>query len=171
MAEQRPFEERPAARPAAAPASQPSNFQPVQPQKSGLGCLGWIGIIVAAIFVISVIASIVPDTNKTRNSSSSSSSQSSGASADPIEQARVVLGGAYSYEQVKSVTDAALSSAGLTVNDDNRSRAWSSALAATKDSTVNPMSVMQCAPELLNAASGLELPEAIALCYTEMALE
>lgn len=179
MTENRPLNERPEARPVTVPDLNMSDEPPAKPAKQKMGCCGWILIvpmaIVGIVIVWSVVSGIAESINSSRSSSSPSSSsqsspQQSSTPADPIEQARVVLGGAYSYEQVQSVTDSALSAAGLVLNDDNRNRAWSSAIAVTENSNVSPMAVLECAPGLISAAGNLSLPDAIGFCYTEISL-
>lgn len=95
-------------------------------------------------------------------------SDTSSKTSNPIEQVQIILGGTHSYESIDRVTDSALDAANLPLSDENRSRAWSSALAVTEDSDVSPMAVMQCASGLLSIGSGISLPEAIALCYVEL---
>lgn len=97
-----------------------------------------------------------------------------GNSSDPIHQAATVLSDEYgesvSYEQVKSVTDNALSETGNPVNDEYRSKAWSSVLAALKDpklSAVDPMDVMSCVADG-DAGAGMTLPQMAAFCAVSL---
>lgn len=160
----------------------PGQFSTTQPKSDG--GRGWqvlLGIVVAAL-VITLIATVGsnnrPSPAVTNGSSTGGSStpggNTSGASTDPIERARVVLGGVYSYAQVKSVTDQALSATSTATTDTNRSRAWSAVLAAVKGLedkgySVAPMGVMRCVAGF-GPASGLDFPEASALCATDIAV-
>lgn len=58
-------------------------------------------------------------------------------------QARVVLSGEYTYEEVAAATDWALTASNTPVTDEYRSRAWSSILSAVADLNVEPMAVTQ----------------------------
>jgi hypothetical protein len=93
---------------------------------------------------------------------------------DPIEQARVVLGGQYSYDTVKAATDGALTATGLGLTDANRNSAWSSVLAvidglSETGYSVAGMDVMLCVPGVARAGS-TNFPDAAALCATEIAV-
>ncbi|MBT2495074.1 hypothetical protein J7E45_05580 [Microbacterium sp. ISL-59] len=81
----------------------------------------------------------------------------------------MVLGGAYTYEQVKQTTDAALTATNTAVNDENRSRAWSSVLSVTKELNARPMDVMLCVTDY-GPIANMKLPDAAALCATEIHL-
>lgn len=87
-------------------------------------------------------------------------------SKDPIEQARVVLNGKYSYGQIKEITDGVATAYGLPVNDDSRSRIWSAVLAVTDKTTVKPMDVITCARTPLT--KGQTFPSAVGLCFTTL---
>lgn len=87
-------------------------------------------------------------------------------SKDPIEQARVVLNGKYSYGQIKEVTDGVATAYGLPVSDDSRSRIWSAVLALTDKTSVKPMDVITCARTPLT--KGQTFPSAAALCFTTL---
>ncbi|MBF4513637.1 hypothetical protein ITJ66_14195 [Plantibacter sp. VKM Ac-2885] len=92
------------------------------------------------------------------------------AADDPIEQAREVVGGSYSYERVQQATAAALVATGTPVTTDNSFKAWSSVLAVTDKLGIQPMEVMLCVPELASSESGLTFPEVAALCASEIYL-
>jgi hypothetical protein len=93
---------------------------------------------------------------------------------DPIEQARAVLGGVHSYDEVLAATDAALAAGGMPRDDENRSRLWSSilrtgkGLAAKGYANPDPMTVMTCLPGSM-AARGVALLESVAYCSLEVA--
>ncbi|GAA1998536.1 hypothetical protein FHS08_001381 [Microbacterium ulmi] len=77
-----------------------------------------------------------------------------------------MLGGAYTYETVESVTTAALAATGTTVSNENFSRAWSAVLKVTDGvQGVAPMDVMSCVANTMSD-SGFDFPEAAALCAT-----
>lgn len=184
MSEERPFEERPAARPVT-PEPLPGATTPldptVPPKKRmgcfGIGCIGVIVVIVLAI-LIPVIGSAINNAQSssggggtTSNDGTSNSGGGSGGSTDPIEQARVVLGGAYSYDAVKQATDAALAATGTPISSENYSRAWSAVLAVTKNlAGVAPMDVMDCVAEL-GPSSAMDFPDTAAICATTIHLD
>ncbi|MBD8467817.1 hypothetical protein IFU30_16245 [Plantibacter sp. CFBP 8798] len=134
--------------------------------------------IIAAIGAIVVVSVVVGGSRPPAvQSDSQSSMQSPPADApalqtadDPIEQAREVVGGSYSYERVQQATAAALVATGTPVTTDNFSRAWSSVLAVTDKLGIEPMEVMLCVPELASSESGLTFPEVAALCASEIYL-
>lgn len=135
--------------------------------------------IIAAIGAIVVVGVVVGGSRPPSavQSDSQSSMQSPPADApslqaadDPIEQAREVVGGSYSYERVQQATAAALVATGTPVTTDNFSRAWSSVLAVTDKLGIEPMEVMLCVPELASSESGLTFPEVAALCASEIYL-
>lgn len=115
---------------------------------------------------------------------SGSESSSSGAesntsaeadnTADPIEQARVVLDGNHSYDEVKDVTDRALQAAGESLTDENRSRAWSSILKTQSGlvekgyASPDAYQVMGCVPGSI-ASHGVAFTAAVAYCSLEIA--
>jgi hypothetical protein len=190
MSDDRPFDQRPAARPAPPSQPLPGQFGPPDqavPKPGGMGCfgVGCIGVVVvvAVIAVIALGIIVVGAVTSGVNTASTGSStgqgpaeqedsgvSGEGTSADPIEQARVVLGGAYAYDTVKSVTDAALSATGTPATSENYSRAWSAVLTVSDNlEGVDPMAVMECVGEI-GAASGFDFPEAAALCATEIQL-
>lgn len=176
MTNPRPFDERPAARPVPSPAvpsgSVPPNAE--MPPKSGMGCfgIGCIGMIV--VIVLAIFIPIIGDTISSTPGGSGSSTTSGGGSAgstDPIEQARVVLGGGYSYETVKAATDAALTATNTPISNDTYSRAWSSVLKVADGLPgVAPMDVMNCVADL-GPSSGMDFPETTALCGTTIHLD
>lgn len=104
-----------------------------------------------------------------------SASTSSADDADPIHQATTVLsvkyGSSVSYDEVKSVTDQALSATGNPVDDEYRGKAWSAVLKVVDGqaalASVDPMDVMRCASGG-NAGSGVSLPDVIALCAVSL---
>jgi ABC-type glycerol-3-phosphate transport system substrate-binding protein len=104
-----------------------------------------------------------------------STSSSSADDADPIHQATTVLstkyGDSVTYDEVKSVTDQALSATGNPVDDEYRGRAWSAVLKVIDGqaalASVDPMDVMRCASGG-NAGSGVELSQVIALCAVSL---
>lgn len=195
MTEDRPISERPAARPVrqvapSAAGSSPnestqSNADTPEPPKKGMsctsiGCLSIVVIVVLALVIGPIINSISgSSTGSTRPSGGTSSNSSSGSggggsstgsSTDPIEQARVVLGGAYSYSEVKTATDNALRATGTPVTDEYRSRAWSAVLAATRDlDSASQMEVMRCVAEI-GPESGFDFPDAAGLCAADVTL-
>ncbi|MBD8534422.1 hypothetical protein [Plantibacter sp. CFBP 13570] len=134
--------------------------------------------IIAAIGAIVVVSVVVGGSRPAAvQSDRQSSVQSPPADApslqtadDPIEQAREVVGGSYSYERVQQATAAALVATGTPVTTDNFSRAWSSVLAVTDKLGIEPMEVMLCVPELASSESGLTFPEVAALCASEIYL-
>ena len=135
--------------------------------------------IIAAIVAIVAVSVVVGGSRPPAagQSDSQSSMQSPPADApslqtadDPIEQAREVVGGSYSYERVQQATAAALIATGTPVTTDNFSRAWSSVLAVTDKLGIEPMDVMLCVPELASSESGLTFPEVAALCAGEIYL-
>lgn len=93
-------------------------------------------------------------------------------SDDPIEQARVVLLGEYSYEEIKHVTDTALTVTGMQLTDDMRSRAWSSVLVLADTSGVEQMTIMRCVAEGGGGSvqDGVDFPDAAGLCTSVLAL-
>ncbi|ALJ20639.1 hypothetical protein [Microbacterium sp. No. 7] len=125
-------------------------------RRGGWGCLG----LVVAVVGIGIAFSAL---------SGGQTTGETGYSDDPIEQARVVLRGEYTYQQIKEATDTAIAGAGLPVNDDSRSRAWSAILAVTKDLDVPPMEIMLCVGEYAPVAH-MEFAEVVALCATELHL-
>jgi hypothetical protein len=134
----------------------------------------WIGLTVLIIGGIALGALAKDESNPSGSARSNDTTEQAGEqpprSSDPIEQARVVLGGVYSYDEVKSVTDSALEATGTAVNDDTRSRAWSAVLAVTENlSGVDPMEVMQCV-EALGLASNTDFPDTAAICATSISL-
>ncbi|WP_281640520.1 hypothetical protein [Aurantimicrobium minutum] len=168
MSDERPYEERPAARPinpVTSPETQnfgdvpnkpSSGNQPIKPtNKKGIGCLGWSLIIIAAIVLISVIASAG---NGTKSNTV--------ATTDPIEQVQVVLNNAYSYEEISSISSTVISSYGLPATDESISKIWSSVLAVTDGSSVAPMDVMTCART--PADPSFEFPNMVAYCFTAL---
>lgn len=167
MSEGRPLSERPAAKPAV-PADA-SGSAPVAPAKRGLGCfgIGCLGVIGIAV-VIGIVSIVGGQMSKSPGGGNGGSGTSSNT-ADPIEQARVVLGGAYTYEQVKQTTDAALTATSTVVSDENRSRAWSSVLSVTKELNAAPMDVMLCVTAY-GPVANMTFPDAAALCATEIHL-
>ncbi|MCU1529666.1 MAG: hypothetical protein JWP75_3429 [Frondihabitans sp.] len=144
----------------------PSMAKPAAlPPKKRIGCFG-IGVLVVTLIVVVavMIGMILANTG---------GSSGGGGTTDPIEQARVVLstnfGESYSYSEVKSATDAALSATGESVNDDMRNRGWSSILTVVKApelSAVSPMEVMRCVARegVTPARAGLGFPDVVALC-------
>jgi hypothetical protein len=135
--------------------------------------------IIAAIGAIVVVSVVVggsspPAAVQSDSQSSMHSPPADGPSMqtadDPIEQAREVVGGSYSYERVQQATAAALVATGTPVTTDNFSRAWSSALAVTDKLGIEPMDVILCVPELASSESGLTFPEVAALCASEIYL-
>ncbi|WP_153303524.1 hypothetical protein [Plantibacter flavus] len=135
--------------------------------------------IIAAIGAIVVVSVVVGGSRPPAavQSDSQSSVQSPPADApslqtadDPIEQAREVVGGSYSYERVQQATAAALVATGTPVTTDNFSRAWSSVLAVTDKLGIEPMEVMLCVSELASSESSLAFPEVAALCASEIYL-
>jgi hypothetical protein len=134
--------------------------------------------ILAAIGAIVVVSVVVGGSRPLAVQSDSQSSMHSPpadgpsmqAADDPIDQAREVVGGSYSYERVQQATAAALVATGTPVTTDNFSRAWSSVLAVTDKLGIEPMDVMLCVPELASSESGLTLPEVAALCASEIYL-
>ena len=164
MTEERPFDERPAARPsepAETTARKSARVESNQPKKVEIGTYGWVSIIAVGIAVIvGIVNGLVGNGNSSRS-----------ATDDPIEQARVVIGGGYKYDEIKVATDNALTAAGLATNDENRNRAWSSVISVASGSNVDEMAVMQCVPSQIAAAGSLSLPDAVAFCFTEMKLE
>ena len=160
---------------------------PLPPAKTGpgcgMGCLAIIGVIIALVIIGSIVGAVSKgggssssggSSGTSSGGSSSGGTTSGGSSSDPIEQARVVLGGGYSYATVLSATDGALSATGLSGTDDNRSRAWSSVLSVVKGLTakgysVGPMDVMLCVPGIANS-SGWDFPDSAALCATDLAV-
>ncbi|WP_137244045.1 hypothetical protein [Plantibacter flavus] len=134
--------------------------------------------IIAAIGAIVVVSVVVggarPPAGQSDGQSSMHSPPADGpsmqAADDPIEQAREVVGGSYSYERVQQATAAALVATGTPVTTDNFSRAWSSVLAVTDKLGIEPMDVMLCVPELASSESGLTFPEVAALCASEIYL-
>ncbi|MEV4689457.1 hypothetical protein [Microbacterium sp. LWH3-1.2] len=186
MSEPRPYDERPAARPVP-PAAVPGGSVPpnakVPPKKSmgcfAIGCLGVIVVIVLAI-LIPVIGNAIGSASNGGDSSTTTTSGpspggnsggGSGGSSDPIEQARVVLRGAYSYDTVKAATDAALAATNTPISDENYSRAWSAVLEVTDNLTgVAPMDVMACVAEL-GPSSGMDFPDTTAICATSIHLD
>ncbi|MBD8104391.1 hypothetical protein [Plantibacter sp. CFBP 8775] len=135
--------------------------------------------IIAAIGAIVVVSVVVGGSRPPAavRSDSQSSVQSPPADApslqaadDPIEQAREVVGGSYSYERVQQATAAALVATGTPVTTDNFSKAWSSVLAVTDKLGIEPMEVMLCVPELASSESGLTFPEVAARCASEIYL-
>ncbi len=98
----------------------------------------------------------------------------SGDAPDSIEQARVVLGGGHTYDEVQVATDAALQSAGESLTDSNRGSAWSSILKVEKGlvekgyPAPDSMTVMKCIPGSI-ANRGVSLTEAVAYCSLEIA--
>lgn len=145
----------------ALPVAQPTPTAPQTPQPSNRALLGWG--IPAGLVVILVIIGIV---------NGAGGNSRPGDTEDPIEQARVVLEAnhdeQYTYSEIKSVTDRALSVTGEPLTDRNRSGAWSAALAVTEGSTVSPMAVMRCTAEegAGSQGAGLSLSDVIALCST-----
>jgi hypothetical protein len=104
-----------------------------------------------------------------------SASTGSADDADPIHQATAVLSAKYgdsvTYDEVKSVTDQALSATGNPVDDEYRGKAWSSVLSVIDGqaalASVDPMDVMRCAAGG-NAGSGVELSQVIAVCAVSL---
>lgn len=131
-----------------------------------MGCsLIVIGVLLLVIIVSSVVGALTSSSGANDTNSSSTESISRG-STDPIEQARVVLGEQYSYEAIKSATDAALAATDTSVTDDSRNRSWSAVLKVTDNlSDVAPMDVMLCVADI-GSSSGFTFPEAAALCAT-----
>lgn len=156
-----------------------------KPPKLGLSRSGTVGLIVAGVVVLAVVAAAGGSAFGEAGSTSSESSNSSGAngdesagtidvgssagSTDPIEQARVVLGGSYSYQTVKAVTDSALSVTGTASSNDAYSRAWSAVLKVSDNLQIDPMRVMTCVTEFPQG-NGLTFAEAAALCATDIHL-
>lgn len=134
--------------------------------------------IIAAIGAIVVVSVVVggarPPAVQSDGQSSMHSPPADGpsmqAADDPIEQAREVVGGSYSYERVQQATAAALVATGTPVTTDNSFKAWSSVLAVTDKLGIEPMEVMLCVPELASSESGLTFPEVAALCASEIYL-
>ncbi len=129
----------------------------------GIGMIA-IGLIVLALLIFGFVADL------TDRSSDAGRSGSRAGSSDPIEQARVVLGGAHSYDTVKTATDTALAATDTPVTNENRSRAWSSILGVTKNLDVDPMEVMRCVPEIAATGAGMTFPDLAGLCATELSL-
>lgn len=127
----------------------------------GIGMIA-IGLIVLALLIFGFVADL--------SDQSSDASGSGVGSSDPIEQARVVLGGAYSYDTVKTATDTALAATDTPVTNENRSRAWSSILGVTTNLDVDPMEVMRCVPEIAATGAGMTFPDLAGLCATELSL-
>lgn len=162
MSTERPYGDRPAAQPIlgqGVPGDSPQE-PAAAPRKKG----GWGGLI--ALFVVAaVIWGFVAITNQNNDSGSGSVAV---AEDDPIEQARVVLLGEFTYDEVKAATDAALAATGTAVSDEMRSRAWSSVLSITKSHPgMSPMAVMQCVSEL-GPTAGTPFPDTAALCSLEL---
>lgn len=176
MSEERPLDQRPAARPVQPPEvpGQASPPEQAVPPKKGMGCFGIasIGIIVAAVIItVSLIITTAVRSGSSGPDDASDGGSVSGDFTDPIEQARVVLGDAYTYEEIKSVTDAALLATDTDISNENYSRAWSSVLKVTDSLTgVAPMDVMRCVSEF-DPSFGVDFPDAAALCATEIHLE
>jgi hypothetical protein len=144
----------------------------------GIGCLGVIVVFVLAI-LIPVIGNAIGSASDGGGSSTTTSGRSSGGnsgggsdgSSDPIEQARVVLRGAYSYDTVKAATDEALAATNTPISNENYSRAWSAVLKVTDNLTgVAPMDVMECVAEL-GPSSGMDFPDTTAICATTIHLD
>ncbi len=136
--------------------------------------LGAIAVIAIVVWLVGLGNSRPSTTTGNTTSGSSSEVSGTGNSRDPIEQARVVLGGSYSYAQIKAATDAALSSTGTALTDENRSRAWSAVLSVTgglttKGYSVDAMAGMRCIPDL-GQVSGMDFPDTAALCASDLAL-
>lgn len=99
----------------------------------------------------------------------------SGDDTDPIHQATTVLsekyGDSVTYEEVKSVTDSALSATGNPVDDEYRSKAWSSVLSTVDGqdalASVDPMDVMRCVSDG-DAGAGATLPQLVAVCAVSL---
>lgn len=170
MTEFRPFDERPAARPSQpAQQQQPLSPQQAQTPRQGIGCMGCSLIVIGVLILVVIISIVVAAATSSRSANdggSSSTGSHSKGSTDPIEQARVVLGGEYSYESIQSATDSALAATETAVTDDSRNRAWSAVLKVTDNlSNVAPMDVMQCVTDI-GPSSGFSFPDAAALCAT-----
>lgn len=156
------------------PAPLPTKFTQTTAGQFLIACLiiGVIGAVVAVSVVVG--GSRSPATVQQANQSALQVPPDDSAEVpiqeDPIEQARVVLGGAYSYELVQAATDAALVSTATPVTTDNYSRAWSSVLAVTANLDVEPMDVMLCVPQYANSDAGLTFPQVVALCATDLHL-
>lgn len=147
----------------------------------GVGCIGVIAIVVL-IVIVAVVSNAISASQtsgsggaSSQNSGSGGTSASSGrtsaGSSDPIEQARVVLGGSYSYDHVKEVTDAALSATATEISSENYSRAWSAVLKVSDGLPgVLPMDVMLCVVEI-GPTSRMSFAESTALCATTIHLE
>jgi hypothetical protein len=140
-----------------------------------IGCSGLLAVILVAI-LIPVIVNAVNNSHSrdavaTTGDNDIVPDGAVGDATDPIEQAQVVLGDAYSYATIKAVTDAALSATGTAISDENYSRAWSAVLNVTKNLTdVSPMGVMECVVDL-GPSSRMSFPETAALCATTIHLD
>ena len=94
--------------------------------------------------------------------------------ADAIQQAWVVLGGDYAYDELKTATDIALMAGGESLTESNRTSVWDSILNV-KEGLVekgypepDSMAVMECIPGSI-ASRGVEITEAVAFCSLETA--
>ncbi|WP_156786284.1 hypothetical protein [Microterricola viridarii] len=107
-----------------------------------------------------------------------SSEESSSAEADETEgaihQAWVVLGGDYTYDELKDATDIALMAGGESLTESARRSVWDSILSV-KDGLVekgypgpDSMVVMQCIPDSISSR-GVAITEAVAYCSLETA--
>lgn len=159
-------------RPVGAHAPQPPGT--AAPQRKRIGCFGVVLIIIGIVAVLAIGGQLLQAAFKPSGGGSSGGS-SSGSSTDPIEQARVVLLNNYDenfrYEDVKTATDAALSTLELPLTDEYRSRAWSSALAVVEPADlrhVSPMAVMLCVSQQGVGAvgAGMTFPDVVAICAT-----
>ena len=162
--------------PAADPGGDPP--APLKFTRTTAGQLLIACSIIAAVGAIVVVSVVVGGSRPPAVQSDSQSSMHSPpadgpslkAAGDPIEQAREVVGGSYSYERVRQATAAVLVATGTPVTTDNFSRAWSSVRAVTDKLGIEPMDVMLCVPELASSESGLTFPEVAALCASEIYL-
>jgi hypothetical protein len=164
----RPYEERPAARPIQ-PEATPLDSQDVSPEevieteplplyerpKKRLGCLGWSLIIIAIVIFISVLVGSFSDSN-----------EDTSASTDPIEQVQVVLEGAYTYDEISSISSSAIASYGLPATDESISMIWSAVLSVTDGSTVKAWDVMTCAQTRPDPS--VDFPFVVAICFTDL---
>jgi hypothetical protein len=96
------------------------------------------------------------------------------AAPDVIQQAVVVLGDEYTYEELKTATDVALMNGGEGLTESSRTAVWDSILGVKKGlidkgyPEPDSMDVLECIPGSI-ATRAVELTEAIAYCSLEVA--
>ncbi|TFD36297.1 hypothetical protein E3T34_01085 [Cryobacterium sp. TMT1-62] len=93
---------------------------------------------------------------------------------DAIQKASVVLGGEYTYDELKTATDIALMAGGESLTESTRTSVWDSILNVKKGliekgyPEPDSMAVLECLPNSVSDR-GVELTQAVAFCSLEAA--